>query len=151
MMNDTTTTITMNEPSVPLKLRFANYVIDAIAMMVILFASTIVMALLGYNELVEQIFNFPDIVLTIILTVFYYGPLEGITGRTVGKFVTGTMVVTKDGKPIHSGHSFMRSICRIIPFEPFSMFRSCQQGWHDTLVNTKVVYVNPPQQEAHEQ
>jgi uncharacterized RDD family membrane protein YckC len=48
--------------------------------------------------------------------------MEASTGKTVGKYVTGTQVLTEDGEQPSVGTIFIRTLCRIIPFEPFSFF-----------------------------
>jgi len=58
-------------------------------------------------------------------------------GRSVGKFVTGTMAVMEDGAEIEINKSFNRNICRLIPFDGLSFFGNL--GWHDSISKTRVV------------
>lgn len=76
----------------------------------------------------------------LLFMIGYYVFLELAFQATLGKLITGTRVVTLSG-----GHpSFMqvlgRTLCRFVPFEPFSFFSSNRPiGWHDRWSNTRVV------------
>ena len=64
------------------------------------------------EEGIAYIERIPDILFGVLLTLVYYLPLEGLTGRTLGKLVTGTRVVNADGmKPTFNqilGRTFSR-------------------------------------------
>ena len=72
------------------------------------------------------------------ILVGYYILLEGTTGRTVGKLVMGTKVVSASGGVPTFGQIVGRSFARLVPFEPFSFLRS-NSGWHDRWSGTRVV------------
>ena len=64
--------------------------------------------------------------------------IEGATkGRTLGKLLTRTVVVKEDGSPITFKDAWLRALCRIVPFEPFSGLSG--YPWHDKWTNTIVV------------
>jgi uncharacterized RDD family membrane protein YckC len=68
----------------------------------------------------------------------YYIVFEGASqGRTLGKLITGTVVVKDDGSPITFKDALLRTLCRFIPFEPFSAFGG--RPWHDTITRTMVI------------
>ncbi|MCA9066572.1 MAG: RDD family protein, partial [Planctomycetaceae bacterium] len=70
----------------------------------------------------------------------YYVFMEAVFQRSLGKLVTGTMVVAADGSRPSFGKILGRSFARIIPFEAFSFLGSkTPTGWHDTLSGTRVV------------
>lgn len=49
--------------------------------------------------------------------------METLTkGRSIGKFITGTQVVTLDGETPTANVFLKRSFCRIIPLNAFSFF-----------------------------
>lgn len=73
------------------------------------------------------------------IMLIYYVPLEALFGRTLGKLVTGTKVVDENGNPPTWGKAFGRTLCRLIPFEAFSFFKSDARGWHDSVPKTYVV------------
>ncbi len=82
---------------------------------------------------------------SIVLSVVYYTLLEGFTGRTIGKFLTGTRVyVTHNGARPSWKTILLRSLCRHIPFEPLSLIARRPTGWHDSLVNTVVANASIP-------
>ena len=74
--------------------------------------------------------------------LLYYIVMEGLSGFTVGKLVTGTRVVNEHGGRPRWGQIVGRSFARLIPFEPFSVLfsnRKERRGWHDSLSKTYVV------------
>lgn len=70
--------------------------------------------------------------------VLYFVSFEVISGRTPGKVLTGTRVVTNDGRARSIPTALIRSLCRMIPFEPMS-FSLGETWWHDSLSRTQVV------------
>jgi uncharacterized RDD family membrane protein YckC len=72
--------------------------------------------------------------------VIFYGLMEGLSkGRTLGKLITKTKVLKQDGGEISFSDAWMRSLCRIVPFEAFSAFGG--HPWHDRWTNTIVVKI----------
>jgi uncharacterized RDD family membrane protein YckC len=69
--------------------------------------------------------------------VAYYLVFEGLWGRTPGKWVCGTRVVDEDGRKPAFGTVVKRTLCRFIPFEPFSFLG--ERGWHDSISKTRVI------------
>jgi uncharacterized RDD family membrane protein YckC len=77
--------------------------------------------------------------ITIAIALFYYNVFEIIVARTVGKYVTQTIVVDKNGEKPNSDTILVRSLCRLIPFNAFSFLFISGRGWHDTISKTYVV------------
>lgn len=71
--------------------------------------------------------------------IFYYLFFEGLFGRTLGKFITGTRVVATDDRKPNFGQIFGRTLVRLVPFEVFSFMGTDPQGWHDKWSGTMVV------------
>lgn len=69
----------------------------------------------------------------------YYFIMEALTGRTIGKMATGTIVVNEFGERPTAQQIEVRSLCRMIPFNAFSFFGTPSRGWHDSIPNTYVV------------
>ena len=125
--------------------RFANVIIDGIV-------ASILYSILG-KILVPDASNYQDpdamtaalpmsILVNVVLTFGYYVGMEASTGKTVGKYITGTQVLTEDGEKPSVGTIFIRTLCRIIPFEPFSLlFNNYARGWHDNWSKTRVVKI----------
>lgn len=73
-----------------------------------------------------------------LIFLAYYTLMEAFTkGRTIGKFITGTQAVSRDGSNITFKQAFVRSISRFVPFEPFSALG--YSPWHDSWADTVVI------------
>ncbi|MCP2026892.1 putative RDD family membrane protein YckC [Flavobacterium sp. HSC-32F16] len=125
--------------------RFINYIIDLIVFVIILIAIGvligIVTALFGLTELGVWVDNLGDLgwnVIVISVSITYYTLMEGLFGRSIAKFITGTVVVDENGEKPTMGVAFKRSLCRLIPFDAFT-FLGGARGWHDSISNTYVV------------
>lgn len=133
-------------PPADVGLRFVNLLLDMIGYYGL---ATIVGLLIGTYSAVTNTTDAVESVegltsglggaaLSYLIYITYYTIIEGITkGRSLGKFATGTKVVREDGAPFTWGNAFMRSICRIVPFEAFSAFGG--HPWHDKWTKTKVI------------
>lgn len=76
----------------------------------------------------------------IALTIVYYLLAESLFGRSIGKFITGTVVTDVNGLKPNFGTIFKRTLCRFIPFDALSFLGSSRTGgWHDSISNTYVV------------
>ncbi len=128
--------------------RLANYLLDSL--FIILFSIGfgiflgIVLSIMAPSSLylLDERSRLMGFFFNFIVSMIYFVALEGLTGRTIAKFITKTKVVDSDGNKPSLGVVFMRSLCRFIPFEAFSFFGSDVSGWHDTLSKTTVVNVN---------
>lgn len=124
--------------------RLANYIIDAIAFYIII----MIFFFIGGSLMVQNAdaangSGFVAILLGTYALTFgiifaYYTLLEGSRGKTLGKLVTKTKVVTQNGEPMTYGKAFLRTLCRLVPFEFISVFFG-QKMWHDQWTNTMVV------------
>lgn len=123
--------------------RFTNYVIDLISLCAVIFGVFIIWALVNYSHFEQFVNNLQkntlwQIPINIIITGGYYTIFETATrGRTIGKFVTGSIAVTEDGNPLTFKTAFLRSICRLIPFNAFSALGD--RPWHDRFSKTIVI------------
>lgn len=126
--------------------RFINLVIDYIVFYLLLLIFVFFSAALAgvfFPEETTNLFNENESQWWIYVLIysgylFYYTALEAATGRTVGKLVTGTRVVDKNGKTPGTYTIFLRSLARLVPFEAFS-FLGAPRGWHDRWTDTWVV------------
>ena len=75
----------------------------------------------------------------ILVPLAYYILVEGATGRTLGKLVTGTRVVNAAGGTPSFKQILGRSLARFIPFEAFSFLGDDGRGWHDSIPDTYVI------------
>lgn len=75
--------------------------------------------------------------LLIIDYLLYYTICEkAFKGYTVGKLLTGTRAIRQDGAELTFKDALLRSLSRMVPFEPFSAFGT---PWHDSWTKTMVI------------
>ncbi|MDB5250832.1 MAG: hypothetical protein JWP27_1 [Flaviaesturariibacter sp.] len=130
--------------------RFLNFMIDAVAVqygLSFLTASLVLGAAYllfpGVAEedlLLEHTLSFVLIscFFNIVNITIYYTFCEKVFGgRTLGKLITGTKAVRTDGSPLSLRNALLRSLSRMVPFEPFSGFGD--HPWHDTWTDTMVI------------
>ena len=125
--------------------RFINLLIDTVIFYIVYFVVIIVIgAVLGLTatpaERVAEIFSNQILLysIAIIVMVVTYTLIESITkGRSVGKYVTRTKVVTEEFLPIGFHEALIRSLCRVIPFEWVSMING--RPLHDSISKTNVI------------
>lgn len=115
--------------------RFVNFVIDN---SIVLLLSAMIQAsgLLGEFGYARNVIFSPNYILA---SLCYFVTSEYFFKKSIGKLVTKTRVVRKDGRAIKFTNILIRTLCRHIPFEPLSCFGSNVVGWHDSLSNTLVV------------
>ncbi|WP_374459986.1 RDD family protein [Chryseobacterium taeanense] len=130
--------------------RLANFIIDRIifsfSFFIIGSLGVIVDTILGIQYFTELFSNFAginralDILITAILYFLYTFLLEYFTkGRTIGKYITGTKVITTDGQIPTTYEFFIRNISRLVPFDILSFLG--ENGWHDSWSDTRVVNI----------
>ena len=132
--------------------RLANYIIDLIFVYVIIFVVGFIVGIFyyssrsieQYNEYTPTSGNQDGAVQLLLYLAFLvsfiivYTLLEGgLKGKTIGKYITKTRAVKLDGSKITWKDALLRSLSRIVPFEPFSGLGD--NLWHDSWTNTMVV------------
>ncbi len=115
--------------------RFANYIIDIIAYYIILVFLGFIIGIIDYS-LIDSAFIS---VSPYAILILYYLVFEATTGQTIGKYISGTIVVGEDGANPPVGRVIGRTFVRFIPFEAFSFLGQSSSGWHDSLTKTKVI------------
>ncbi|WP_119080036.1 RDD family protein [Chitinophaga alhagiae] len=116
--------------------RFANYLVDNICFQVLYY--------LVYDlwQPPRQTTAWSDRLLTDLAVSFtlyfvYYLFFESVLkGRTPGKLVTGTVALKDNGGALTFNDVLKRSLYRLIPIEPLSIFWG--EVWHDSFTNTIV-------------
>lgn len=119
--------------------RLLNFVLDYI--FIVFLASSLIILFNWEQYFFENIgiFSGTSILYSCISFFIYYTIFEGLTGRTIGKYITQTKVVVQgDGTRPSMSNCLLRSLCRFIPFEFISFFFRRPLGWHDSLSNTIV-------------
>lgn len=127
-------------------IRFVNYIVDQIVMGLIVNGVKYGLAFISMGGKYNDYFLLQEgtsallynLVLSFGITICYYAVFETATnGRTIGKMLTGTIAITQDGSAFTFKHALLRTLCRFIPFEPFSTFG--YMPWHDSITKTTVV------------
>ena len=126
--------------------RFLNYIIDRVCSYGLIFALAFGVGVLeevgmvsGVLEWMEGLSKVEDYLFSGLLVCCYYILMEGLFGRTFGKMITGTKVIGLDGLRPGWGTIILRSLSRLVPFEPFSFLGSEGSGWHDRWTDTRVI------------
>ena len=130
--------------------RFLNWLIDNLIMRFTLtyatgYAAGYTLAMLFpdfMNRLVADSLNPTLLLLAYVVTIFnyiiYYTLCEKLfRGQTIGKLITGTRAIRTDGSDLTLRNAFLRTLSRLVPFEPFSTFGG--RPWHDTWTDTMVI------------
>ncbi|TVQ19935.1 MAG: CPBP family intramembrane metalloprotease, partial [Bacteroidetes bacterium] len=138
-------------------LRFANLLLDGLAFLLFTLTSGMVLGIFlaffwfeGIQKM-EQWGPGLNFLVSVLSGIIFYTLFETITGRTPGKYITGTRVVNLDGTKPGFVTILVRSMVRFIPLEPFSFLGAQPTGWHDRVSRTVVIkhgalpVVNPPQ------
>ena len=134
------------EPATPGQ-RFVNLLLDSIGTYIVMAVVGVIIGVLtvvsaGAANSTTAMAGLQMILIFVNLGMYvaYFTLIEGLSnGRSLGKLATRTRVVKEDGSPITLKDAFIRSLCRCIPFEPFSMLAG--RPWHDTISRTKVVKI----------
>jgi uncharacterized RDD family membrane protein YckC/type II secretory pathway pseudopilin PulG len=119
--------------------RFANYLLDGIFAEI--FSATVgffVGILFGLTHTQTKDYQGTFFLLGILTYVAYYVFSEFKWRKTLGKMITGTKVVRRDGTRPALPQLIGRTFARMIPFEPLC-FLFTNVGWHDSLSGTLVV------------
>jgi len=130
--------------------RFANYLLDIVGYYILMIIVGLVLGLiyvaLGNESYLEGDIN-PSVTTSlleslfgiVVMLAYYIGCEYLFKGKTLGKLITKTRAVTEDNKRMSLKTTFIRSLCRLVPFEAFSFFRDKPGGWHDDWSNTIVI------------
>ena len=119
--------------------RIGNLILDIVFLNVFAFVFGMAIVLTDVQYIFEGINSFW---FTVLLYFIYCVNFEAFWGgRTVGKLITGTKVVNKNGTKITFWKAIARSLCRLIPFDPISFLTwdGKLDGWHDKFTRTTVV------------
>jgi uncharacterized RDD family membrane protein YckC len=122
--------------------RLLNMLIDTAGYYAVAILLGVLLGSFGHEAILNQLADGPaSLAFGLVILFLYYVPFEALTGRTLGKLITGTCVVTDSGQPPRVEQILGRTLCRLIPLEAFTFFSSSRVGLHDRLSNTRVVRV----------
>ncbi len=120
-------------------LRFANFIIDYFSFLGLVFITGFVITIIMGEQALDPLNDIPDQLIGFVLMSIYYISFEHFTGRSIGKLITGTKVVSETGNNLTFWQTTGRTLSRFIPFEPFSFFAGSGRGWHDRISRTYVI------------
>jgi uncharacterized RDD family membrane protein YckC len=124
--------------------RFGNYVIDTIFATVLVGVFVYARAIMAPEvEVGLQQRQWPSYLFNMAVCLLYYIPLEALTGRTLGKIVTSTQVVSARGGKPSLGQIVLRSLGRCIPLDALTYLIGSGSGLHDGISKTVVVRLEP--------
>jgi uncharacterized RDD family membrane protein YckC len=126
--------------------RLLNFIIDAIIVYIIIAAIGVTVNLVGevtktptLMDWVSSMNNNLMYLLIILITILYFALTEIYFSRTFAKYFTKTIVVNSHGGKPSVNAIIKRTLCRFIPFEPFTFLGLNSRGWHDSFSKTYVV------------
>jgi uncharacterized RDD family membrane protein YckC len=126
--------------------RLLNFIIDAIIVYIIIAAIGVTVNLVGevtktptLMDWVSSMNNNLIYLLIILITILYFALTEIYFSRTFAKYFTKTIVVNSHGGKPSVNAIIKRTLCRFIPFEPFTFLGLNSRGWHDSFSKTYVV------------
>lgn len=121
-------------------IRFANFIVDRILGTVLFYFIIIGLASATNFDDANGVISTFLLLFAIATIPGYYIVFEYFWGKTPGKFITKTKVVNESGAQPSFMNIVGRTLCRFIPFEPFSYFSGDRpSGWHDSISKTYVV------------
>lgn len=120
--------------------RLIGFIIDNIILQLIFFVVFVILELIwpGILSTMDGVV----FMISIFIVLTYYFALEWLGHTTIGKWIVGLKVVTRDKKYDKQGmvkKIAIRTLCRFIPFDHFSFISTYPNGWHDTISGTRVV------------
>jgi uncharacterized RDD family membrane protein YckC len=119
--------------------RFGTFLIDYICVLLLGIVVGVVLASVGMAERLENMSKVGEYFFGSCLMYVFYLVFEGCFGRTPGKWIVGTRTVDLQGNAPTIKALLVRTLCRFIPFEAFSIFGAKAICWHDRFSDTRVL------------
>ena len=117
--------------------RFIHFIVDTIAFIIVTMIFAFILGLF-INPTDQSIMTFIGYFILALGFFGYYVFMETKYQKTIGKFITKTKVVNKNGTRPEVGDIVRRTFCRLIPFDRIS-FLFTANGFHDRLSDTTVI------------
>jgi len=119
------------------KRRFVTSLVDSTALLVLIFVMAGVLAVVA-PSVIGLLSGPAGYLFQFAIVLLYYVPAEFMTGRTPGKIITRTRVVSRTGGKPSAGQIVGRTLLRLIPLEAVT-FLARGPGLHDRASGTRVV------------
>lgn len=110
-------------------IRVANFIVDTFV-------------IVNISEILKGIVfqqTYKSLIVFIVWLVYYFA-FESYNGRTLGKLLTKTIVVDMKNSRPGVLRILLRTILRINPFDSFSYLFGKEQGAHDLLSKTRLIF-----------
>jgi uncharacterized RDD family membrane protein YckC len=117
--------------------RFIHFIVDTIAFTALTMIIGFIV-LLFFNSTNQTLATLMGYFMLTIAFFGYYVFMETKFQKTIGKFITKTKVVNKNGTKPGVGDIVRRTLCRLIPFDRIS-FLFTNNGFHDKLSETTII------------
>lgn len=91
--------------------------LDILALVVLVFVPGIALLVLRRGEPMPEM-SAPLVLAGVGLALLYFPVLEGVWGRSLGKFAAGLCVVDRQGRPPGIGRAIVRTLTRLIEVNP---------------------------------
>jgi uncharacterized RDD family membrane protein YckC len=123
--------------------RFGHFIIDLICFEIVIYIVKYLIdisaALTNSVPVVSLTLGLISSISTLLLYPTLYLYCEYGWQKTPGKYLTKTVVINEYGDKPNFRQLALRSLIRIVPFEPFSCLGDNSNGWHDRWSTTFVV------------
>lgn len=119
--------------------RFVNWVVDLSAILVLRYASGLLVARWASDSTARFVRESYDQYFFLLVFLGYYLVCEATTSKTLGKALSRTRVVNESGGKPSFSQVLGRTLSRLIPLDGFTFFDDAPRGWHDRLPRTYVV------------
>ena len=117
--------------------RFIHFIVDTIAFFIVTMIFAFILGLF-INPTDQSIMTLIGYLMLAVGFFGYYVFMETKYQKTIGKFITKTKVVNKNGTKPEVGDIVRRTFCRLIPFDRIS-FLFTANGFHDRLSDTTII------------
>jgi uncharacterized RDD family membrane protein YckC len=124
--------------------RFGHFIIDLIVFQIVIYiVSYLFELLISITNSTYSLSMTIILIESIVLLLLYsglYAFCEIKWQKTPGKYLTKSVVIDEYGNKPEINTIILRSLLRLVPFEPFSCFsENYSYGWHDKWAKTWVV------------
>ena len=124
--------------------RFGHFIIDFLAFQIVIYIVDYLFKLLvastDFNSGISLTVGLISNIVLLLLYPALYAFCEYKWQKTPGKFLTKTIVIDEYGNKPELRAIILRSLIRLVPFEPFSCIGDdYSYGWHDRWAKTWVV------------
>lgn len=123
--------------------RFVNYLFDSLFIFIFTFIVVfrVLFMLMAFfpSGVNFNLGNYGGYLVTYTFSIVFYTVFETSTGKSPGKYITKTKVVTLTGEKPDFISILKRSLCRCIPFNAVSFLFTDNSFWHDSLSKTMVI------------